>query len=94
MALSLAWTDPATQVSAPVAYAKIISIHVDAVYETVNLEVGIYANGFAQQTGAPPFSRFHGWPDYASLLGQTIDVRAAAYTYLKSLTEFSGAVDV
>ncbi len=93
MALQLAWTDPITQVSAPTAYARVVSIVVDAVYLTVDLGIGLYATAAAREAGAPPFSMYHAWPDYESLLGTTVDVRAASYAFLKTLDAFAGAVD-
>lgn len=93
MALELAWTDPTTQIQVPTAYAKIVSIHVDAVAETVDILVGLYVTALARQDGSMPFGQYHAWPDYDTLLGQTIDVRAAAYGFLKTLDAFTGAID-
>jgi hypothetical protein len=78
-ALQLSWSDPTTEVTAPTAYARVTSIHVDAINTTVDISVGLYATAAARTDGKAPFSTYHAWPDYNALLGQAVDVRAAAY---------------
>lgn len=95
MALQVVWQDPTTQVTASAAYARVVSIHVDANAQTIDLAVGLYATALARNTlDAPPFTVFHAWPDYAEFLGTPVDVRAAAYAFLKTLPPFAQSADV
>lgn len=95
MALQTSWTDPDTQVTAPTAYARVIGINVDAINQIIDLTIGLYYTQAARAAGGKPFAPpFHAWPAYAALLGEAVDVRAAAYNFLKTLPEFTGASDV
>jgi hypothetical protein len=93
-ALQVSYTDPTTEVTAASAYARIVGINVDAISQTIDLTVGVYATAAARTAGSLPFGTYHAWPDYATFLNQTVNVRAAAYNFLKSLTPFYGATDV
>jgi hypothetical protein len=94
MALQVSWIEPSTQVMAPNAYAKVIGIQVDAIQQTVDVTVGLFVSQVAYNLNAVPFSMFHFQPAYATLLGQTVDVRAACYTYMLQLPQFAGAISV
>lgn len=72
-----------------------VYIHVDADAQTIDLAVGLYATALARNTlGAPPFTIYHAWPSYAEFLGTPVDVRAAAYAFLKTLSPFAQSADV
>jgi hypothetical protein len=95
LALSLNWTSPTTHVEVLNAYARVVSISVDSLTHVIDLGVGLYASDAAYHTpGTQPFDIYHAWPDYATFLGVSVDVRTASYEYLKTLPAFSGAVDV
>ena len=95
MALQLTWTANQTQVQAPATYARIIALTIDGIAQTVDVTIGLYVTAAARTAGAAPFDIFHAWPPYAQFLGQTVDVRAAAYGWLKAnVPAFSGALDV
>lgn len=94
MALQTSYTDPITGVTAATAYVRVIGIVVDCVAQTIDLTVGIYADAAARTNGNMPFGTFHAWPSYAAFLGQSVDVRAAAYGYLATLSQFSGSTSV
>lgn len=95
IALQVAWTDATTQITVDEAYVRVVDIHVDAIAQTIDLTVGLYASAAAQAAGAKPFAPlFHAWPLYASFLGESVDVRAAAYGYIKTLPGFADATDV
>lgn len=97
MALQLFFTDPDTRLAMPTAYARVNGISVDTVGQVIQLHMGIYATAVARTEGGTPASVMTVTlpPEmYATLLGSPVDVRAAAYTYLKTLTVFSGSEDV
>jgi hypothetical protein len=81
-------------VTSPIAYARVISITVDALAQTIDLGIGIYASAVARNSDALPFDTFHAWPNYGAFLGHPIDVRAATYVYLKQLPQFTFSADV
>jgi hypothetical protein len=95
MALQTSWLATNTQVQAPTAYARIITMHIDAIAQTVDLTVGLYVTAAARTAGAAPYDIFHAWPPYIQFLGQPIDVRAAAYNWLvANVPAFAGAISV
>lgn len=72
-----------------------IGINVDCIAQTIDLTIGMYATEAAYNTpNTLPFDTYHAWPNYAALLGQPVDVRAASYEFLMTLPIFMTAINV
>lgn len=88
------------RVAAPQAYARINKLAYDTLSGDVELVVGVYFNQAARTDGGGPVAVLRhegkvgegGLPSLDAALGS--GVRAALYTWLKTLPEYVGAVDV
>lgn len=94
MALQVSYTDPATKLVVPTAYVRILSITIDAITQTVDVSLGIYATAAARTAGGTPLMNYHAWPPFSAIMNGPIDIPVAAYNYVKALPVFSGASDV
>ena len=94
MALQASYTDPASKIVLPTAYVRILSIHIDAVEQTIDVTLGIYSTSAARQAGGTPLMMYHAWPPFSAIMSGPIDIPVASYTYVKTLPIFVGAVDV
>jgi hypothetical protein len=99
MALKLKLSDTDFGISAQAAYAKVTMFTFNAVMGWVEAQVAIYANAKARTDGKSPISV----RNYRGVVGQDglpdLDsdikgVRAAIYTWLKTLPDFVDASDV
>lgn len=94
MALQVSFADPSTKLVVPTAYALIQSITIDAIAQTIDVAIAVYATAAARTAGGTPLLIYHAWPPFASIMSGPVNIPVAAYTYVKSLAIFSGAVDV
>lgn len=94
MALQASYTDPASKITLPTAYVRILSITIDAVSTTIDVSLGIYATAAARTAGGTPLINYHAWPPFAAIMSGPIDIPVASYNYVKTLPIFAGAVDV
>lgn len=94
MALQLNYSDPDTKVVAPAAYARILSLHIAAVEQTIDVVIGLYVDAAARQAGGTPLAIFHGWPPFAAVMNGPVTIQAAVYQFAKTLPLFAAATDV
>lgn len=94
MALQINWTDPSSRVVATTAYARILTVYIDALALTVDITVGFYITQAARAAGANPLAVSHLNPPFNALMNGPVDIPVAVYNYLKTLALFSGAIDV
>lgn len=98
MALQINMTETNVGLEAPQAYARIMSLNFNATDGKVSVHVDIYASEAARQAGKIPIGGavYSGTVgiDFPSLDESIPGIRAAVYTWLKTLPAFSGAVDV
>jgi hypothetical protein len=96
MALQISFTDPATKVVAPTAYARLLYINIDAVAALVDVAVGFYVTQAARAAGGVPLVTMHFWPPIAAVASAVIpvDIQTSLYTFLHTQAIFSGATDV
>lgn len=96
MALQISYTDPATRVAAPTAYARILYMNIDALGGLVDVAVGFYVSAAARTAGGTPLVTMHFWPPIAQVATVPIpvDIQTSLYAYLKTQPVFAGALDV
>jgi len=94
MALQFNYTDPATLVVAPTCYARLLSLHIDALTQTIDVAVGLYLDAAARTAGGTPLAIYHAWPPFAAIMGGPVNIPVAAYNFVKTQPGFTSATDV
>lgn len=102
MALQLSLADTNVGLPAPAAYGRVVAIQVDVLQSKVQVAINVYASKSAREAGKNPVAGGQFLADLvasgSSSPGINPDapegIRTNAYTYLKTLPDFSGSVDV
>jgi hypothetical protein len=96
VALQINFTDPATRVVAPTAYARILYMHIDIGNALVDVGVGFYVDQPARAAGGDPMTTMHFWPPINAVANAAIpvNIQTSLYGYLKTQVVFAGAADV
>jgi hypothetical protein len=94
MALQVNYVDPVSKITLPTAYCRILTILIDAVAQTIDVQIGIYATAAARTAGGTPLMTYHAFPPFNAIMSGPIDIPVASYNYVKTLSIFTGAVDV
>lgn len=87
MALQINLTDNSTDLTIPLAYAKILSFHGDK--DEFKFILAFYASGQARLDNKSPIS----YRDYTLPTADVTGV-ASLYAYLKTLPDFTSSLDV
>lgn len=94
MAIQVAYQDPGSRLNLPVAYVRVLAIHIDALAATIEVKLGIYPDAASRAAGGTPLLTYSGWPPFSAITGGPIDIVAASYGFVKTLPVFAGAIDV